>query len=71
MEDLGYVLRSDASDEGRARVVRFTRRGRSAYAKIYEILLAVEREWSAELGAKRFGDLKELLAHVWDSGLAR
>src|SRR3954447_22453600 len=31
LEGLGYLVRSDAPGEGRARVVRFTRRGRAAY----------------------------------------
>src|SRR5579862_9264023 len=34
LEELDYVVRSDAPDEGRARVVRFTKRGRAAYLKI-------------------------------------
>src|SRR5215472_3871258 len=33
LEGLGYIVRSDAPDEGRARIVRFTKRGRAAYAK--------------------------------------
>src|SRR5512137_303006 len=61
LEDLGYIVRSDAPDEGRARVVRFTKRGRAAYAKVHDILRDVEREWSAELGPRRFARLKELL----------
>src|SRR6516225_12232088 len=50
LEGLGYVARSDAPDEGRARIVRLTTRGHAAYAKISEILRDIEREWSAELG---------------------
>ena len=38
LESLGYIVRSDAPDEGRARIVRFTRRGRAAYSKIHDIL---------------------------------
>lgn len=71
LEDLGYIARSDAADEGRARVVRLTRRGRAAYAKIHDVLRDVEREWSAELGEKRFAQLKELLLRVWESPLVR
>ena len=71
LEDLGYLVRSDAPDEGRARVVRFTKRGRAAYAKILDILRDIEREWSAELGAKDFRRLKALLFRVWDSRLIR
>jgi DNA-binding MarR family transcriptional regulator len=71
LEGIGYLARSDAPDEGRARVVRLTKRGRAAYAKIHEILQDIEREWSAELGPKQFTQLKELLLRVWESPLIR
>ena len=71
LEDLGYIIRSDAPDEGRARIIRFTKRGRAAYSKVHEILRDIEREWSAELGPKDFAQLKELLSRVWESALTR
>jgi DNA-binding MarR family transcriptional regulator len=71
LEALGYIARSNAPDEGRARIVRLTKRGRAAYAIIHDILRDVEREWITELGPKQFADLKALLARVWDSPLAR
>jgi len=71
LEALGYLARSDAPDAGRARIIRLTKRGRAAYAKIYEILRDIEREWSAELGAKPFTELKVLLLRVWESPLIR
>jgi DNA-binding MarR family transcriptional regulator len=71
LEGFGYLARSDAPDEGRARIVRLTKRGRAAYAKIHEILQDIEREWSAELGPKQFTQLKELLLRVWKSPLIR
>ena len=71
LENVGYIVRSNALDEGRARVVRLTKRGRAAYAKIHEILRVIEREWSAELGPKRFHELKALLLRVWESPLIR
>ena len=71
LEGLGYIVRSDAADEGRARIIRLTRRGRAAYSKIHEILREIEREWSSELGPKPFAQLKELLFRVWESPLAR
>src|SRR6516225_5945030 len=49
LESLGYITRSDSLDEGRARIVRLTKRGRAAYAKIHGILKDIEREWSIEL----------------------
>jgi DNA-binding MarR family transcriptional regulator len=71
LEGLGYLARSDTPDEGRARIVRLTKRGRAAYAKVHEILREIEREWSAELGPKHFNQLKELLLLVWESALLR
>ena len=70
LEGLDYLVRSDAPDEGRARVVRFTRRGRAAYAKIHDVLRDIEREWSTVLGPKNFAELKGLLLRVWESPLA-
>ena len=71
LDALGYITRSDTPDEGRARIVRLTRRGRAAYAKIHEVLRRIEHEWSAELGPKHFTQLKELLFRVWQSPLIR
>ena len=71
LEDLGYIVRSDAPNEGRARIVRFTKRGRAVYSRVHDILRDIEREWSAELGPKRFAQFKELLWRVWESPLAR
>lgn len=71
LKDLGYIVRSDAPDGGRARIVHFTKRGRAAYAKILEILRDIERDWLAELGPKDFAQLKELLFRVWESPLIR
>ncbi|HEV2464263.1 MAG TPA: MarR family winged helix-turn-helix transcriptional regulator [Acidobacteriaceae bacterium] len=71
LEDLGYLIRSDAPGEGRARIVRFTKRGHAAWAKALEVLREIEREWQAELGPKDFSHLKELLFRVWESSLVR
>jgi DNA-binding MarR family transcriptional regulator len=71
LEALGYVARSPLPQEGGARVVRFTKRGHAAFAKIADILRDIEREWVAELGPKRFAQLKSLLALVWTSPLVR
>ena len=70
LEELGYVLRSDVPDQSRARVVRLTKRGRAAYAKISDILRNVERELSAELGPRDFAQLKRLLFRIWKSPLS-
>ena len=71
LEAIGYLVRSDAPDEGRARIVRLTKRGRALYAQILEILRDIEREWIAELGRQHFAQLKALLLRVWESRLIR
>jgi DNA-binding MarR family transcriptional regulator len=71
LENLGYIVRSDAPDEGRARMIHFTKRGHAAYAKVYDILRKIECEWSTELGPSSFARLKELLFRVWESPLVR
>jgi DNA-binding MarR family transcriptional regulator len=71
LENFGYIVRRDAPDEGRARVVRLTKRGHAAYAKIHEVLRIIEREWSTELGPSHFTELKKLLLQVWESPLIR
>ncbi len=69
LEGFGYIVRATVPDDGRTRVVRLTKRGRAAYAKIVDILIHIEREWSTELGPKEFAQLKRLLGRVWDSSL--
>lgn len=69
LESSGYIVRADATHDGRASVVRFTKRGRAAYSKIADILQDIEREWTAELGPKPFAELKRLLVRVWESPL--
>jgi DNA-binding MarR family transcriptional regulator len=71
LERLGYVERSALPKEGGARIIHFTKRGHAAYAKMVEILRVIEREWTAELGLKRFAQLKALLALLWNSPLLR
>lgn len=71
LEGLGYIVRSDMPGESRGRIIRFTNRGRAAYARVYAILRDIEREWSRELGPKHFAQLKGLLLRVWESPLAR
>ncbi len=71
LEELGYLKRSDAPDEGRARIVHFTKRGHAAYAKAIDILSDIERDWNTFLGPKDFARLKEILFRVWESPLVR
>lgn len=69
LEQLGYVEREAADDDGRARVVRLTTRGRDAWELELKVLAKIEEEWRVVLGRQRFEDLKELLTTVWKSDL--
>ena len=69
LERLGYIRRQDAGKGRRARIVRFTRRGHAAWARIHEILVEIETEWRATLGDRNFDRLKRLLCDVWVSDL--
>ena len=71
LEELGYIRRSDTDEDGRARVVRFTRRGQAVWDTICKILVEVESEYRAALGSKNFEQLKKLLGKVWVSSLVR
>jgi DNA-binding MarR family transcriptional regulator len=71
LERLGYIERQDAPEGGRARVVRLTARGHAVWALMQELLVDVEEEWRAVLGAPRFAQLKEILLDVWESPLVR
>jgi DNA-binding MarR family transcriptional regulator len=71
LEGAGYVKRSALPQESGARIVRLTKRGHAAYAKMADILLEIEREWTSQLGSKRFAELKALLALLWNSPLVR
>lgn len=69
LEELGYLKRGNAPREARSRVVHLTRRGKAAFDRIYTILQELEKEWSAELGATQFAQLKQILVRIWNSPL--
>ena len=69
LEGFGYIVRSNVTDGGSARQIRFTERGHAAFWKMVDILRDIEREWSIELGQERFAQLKALLFVVWDKSV--
>jgi DNA-binding MarR family transcriptional regulator len=70
LEGYGYLDRSNAPEDGRARAIRFTARGQAAYDKTHEILRDIEREYVQELGQEDLSRLKRLLYRIWTSPLA-
>jgi DNA-binding MarR family transcriptional regulator len=69
LERLGYIRRRNAEGDRRARIVRLTRRGHAAWARIHELLAEIEVEWRNTLGDSDFDRLKEMLCKVWVSDL--
>src|SRR5690349_4600890 len=60
LERRGYIERRVGAHAA-ARVVRMTDRGWSMIAQMRSCVAAIEREWTAHLGAKRFDALRETL----------
>lgn len=61
LERLGYLERRPDPDDGRARRIAITDRGKALIPVIRDAVAETEREWAAELGAKRFAQLRRLL----------
>src|SRR5579884_1651127 len=64
LEQRGYVERVPDPSDGRARLVRLTPRGREASAAAHAAFDAIESRWKRALGAKRFAELKQMLAEL-------
>ena len=66
LERRGYIERRSGS-ESAARVVRLTARGRQMVPLIRGCVAAIEKEWTAHLGARRFSALRDALQElsVW------
>jgi len=60
LERRGYIERRVGAHAA-TRVVRMTDRGWSMIAQMRSCVAAIEREWTAHLGAKRFDALRETL----------
>lgn len=61
LERLGYLQRKPHPDDGRARVVRLTARGRRLDAAIWEAGREVERTWRQRIGDPAWGVFREVL----------
>ena len=61
LERHNYVERVADPDDGRAKLVRTTARGREVYAIARQVVADVEADWATKLGARRFSELRGLL----------
>jgi DNA-binding MarR family transcriptional regulator len=64
LERLGYLERRPDPDDGRARRIALTDRGRALIPVIRGAVAETEREWAATLGQDRFAQLRELLLEL-------
>lgn len=64
LAELGMVEVSVADDDGRARRVRTTPRGREALDRALRFVAACEEDWAARVGAERYRVFREVLEEV-------
>lgn len=64
VEALGYVKRVPDPEDGRAKLIVPTARGREALLLGRQIFADLEREWAAALGEDRISELRETLEQI-------
>ena len=64
LERLGYVERVPDPDDGRAKLIRLTPKGREAYAIGQLLIDEVERDWAQRFGEEGVTALREVLEAV-------
>jgi len=71
LEQRGYVKRVSDPSDGRARIVQLTPRGKKASAAARAAFAAIEARWESQLGARRLGQLREMLDELATLGPRR
>lgn len=64
LESRGYVRRQPDPADGRATLVRLTRKGQASIAVAVATLAEIESSWQTRLGEKRYRALHEALAEL-------
>lgn len=64
LEREGLVERVPDPDDGRARLIRLSARGRQAAQRAMEVVIGVEREWAEHLGPELTDRLREGLVRL-------
>lgn len=64
LEREGFVERVPDPEDGRARLIRLSARGREAAQRAMEVVIAVEGEWTAHLGPELTERLREALVRL-------
>ena len=61
---LGYLERVPDPDDGRAKIIRLTERGRAAQGLGRELIDEIEEEWAERFGAERVRALRDALEAI-------
>lgn len=65
LERLGYVERVPDPEDGRAKIIRLSSRGREAAAAAEEIFADIDRRFGAEIGDERYADFRDTLRRLF------
>ena len=68
LESHGYVRRVEDENDGRAKVVRLTAKGRRVAAEARRAAAAIESRARRQLGSRRYEVLRESLEELVDAG---
>jgi DNA-binding MarR family transcriptional regulator len=66
----GYIERHPDPQDGRARIVRLTERGRALQAAAHQTSRELEADWAPSLGEERFAELRATLRNTIAAGAA-
>jgi DNA-binding MarR family transcriptional regulator len=64
LERAGYVERVDDASDGRAKLVRLTKRGRESGRLLRAAVRRVEADWARRIGSQRFAALRSALTDL-------
>jgi DNA-binding MarR family transcriptional regulator len=64
LEQLGYVERMPDPNDGRAKIIRLTERGREALVTGRGLIDGIERDWAERFGEERIAALRDALEAV-------
>jgi DNA-binding MarR family transcriptional regulator len=64
LEELGYVERLPDADDGRAKIVRYTTKGKALLADAAAISTSLDAEVEAIIGRRRFAELRKTLSDI-------
>ena len=71
LERLDLVRRDPDPDDGRGVIVRYTDRGRAGVAIARKRVLAIERDYAAQVGADRWAEVRSTLETLFGDDLTR